>query len=313
MQARKSRVAEMAIGCWPGILPALGIDAKYLSNKHGPCPVCGGHDRFRFDDKDGRGTWICSHCGAGDGFDLLQHVFGWRFREAAEQVERILGTLPVVSATPLRPERAEEDKVRVLTRTWQDARPVTRDDPVWRYLNLTRRLGLDVMPADLRFHPALGYFDENGRELGRFPAMLARMTYPDGSGASIHRTYLTNDGKKAPVSEPKKAMSGRPLNKAAVRLGAVGRHLGIAEGIETALAAARRFHVPVWAATNAGLMEAWKPPAGVERVSIFGDNDASYTGQAAAYALAMRLGRGGYAVEVQIPGGEGRDWADEGI
>ena len=113
MLARKPKTAEIAAGRWPGILENLGIDAHFLRNKHGPCPACGGHDRFRFDDKDGRGTWICSHCGAGDGFDLLQHLFGWRFREAAEQVERILGTVPMVSAMPLRPERTEEDKVRV--------------------------------------------------------------------------------------------------------------------------------------------------------------------------------------------------------
>ena len=52
---------------WHGILVGLGVPASALVNKHGPCPVCGGNDRFRFDDKEGLGTFICSHCGAGDG------------------------------------------------------------------------------------------------------------------------------------------------------------------------------------------------------------------------------------------------------
>ncbi len=35
-----------------------------------------GKTRFRFDDKEGRGTWICNHCGAGDGADLAMKVTG---------------------------------------------------------------------------------------------------------------------------------------------------------------------------------------------------------------------------------------------
>ena len=121
------------------------------------------------------------------------------------------------------------------------------------------------------------------------------------------------DGDKAPVGNAKKFMQGKPLQTASVRLGAVGPYIGIGEGIETALAASRRFGVPVWAAGNAVLLDAWMPPAGVEAVLIAGDNDASWTGQAAAFSLARRLVRDGYAVEVQIPGAIGKDWADENI
>ena len=41
-------------------------------NLIGTCPMCGGKDRFRFDDKGGRGTWICSQCGAGDEIELVK-------------------------------------------------------------------------------------------------------------------------------------------------------------------------------------------------------------------------------------------------
>jgi putative DNA primase/helicase len=143
--------------------------------------------------------------------------------------------------------------------------------------------------------------------------MVGRIRYPDGAGASIHRTYLTEDGHKAPVPQAKKIMAGKPLNTGAVRLGAAGRTLGIAEGIETALAASCRFGVPVWAATNAVLLEAWVPPEGVERVLIAGDNDASFTGQAAAFGLARRLVQKGLAVEIRLPDQVGKDWADEGL
>ena len=43
---------------WPEIHAALGIDQRYLKNKHQPCPACGGKDRFRYDDKDGNGIHL---------------------------------------------------------------------------------------------------------------------------------------------------------------------------------------------------------------------------------------------------------------
>lgn len=310
MQALKPRTADQAVGRWPGILQTLGVDPGFLTKKHGPCPMCAGKDRYRFDDKEGKGTWFCSGCGSGDGFKLLQELKGYSFKEAAAEIDRIIGTVPV---GPIAAQRTDESKIEALKSVWAAAKPVTRGDPVWLYLN--RRLGLEEVPADLRYHSALRYTDTDGRDLGRFAAMLGRIRYPDGQGASIHRTYLTEDGFKAPVPQAKKIMSGKPLNSGAVRLGQAAGYMGIAEGIESALGAAKRFGLPVWAATNAALLESWAPPEGVERVLIAGDNDSgsSWAGQAASYNLAKRLVREGYAVEVKIPGIAGKDWADEGF
>ncbi len=80
---------------------------------------------------------------------------------------------------------------------------------------------------------------------------------------------------------------------AAVRLMPHQEVLGIAEGIETALSASILFNVPIWAALTAGLLQEWTPPASVTTVFVFGDNDASSTGQAAAYSLgAAAQGKG---------------------
>jgi len=71
-------VKKQARHHWVELLIAAGIDAKALRNVHVPCPGCGGKDRFRFDDHDGNGTFICSQGNgdnlSGDGFELLQHV-----------------------------------------------------------------------------------------------------------------------------------------------------------------------------------------------------------------------------------------------
>lgn len=47
-----SRAEKAARGHWSRILPALGVTV--LKNRHQPCPVCAGKDRFRFDDREGR-------------------------------------------------------------------------------------------------------------------------------------------------------------------------------------------------------------------------------------------------------------------
>ena len=38
--------------------------------------------------------------------------------------------------------------------------------------------------------------------------MIAMVTGPDGAPSILHRTYLTNDGRKAPVIEPRRLMPG---------------------------------------------------------------------------------------------------------
>ena len=78
-----SDVVAAACGHWPELLAAMGIDIP-RRGKHGPCPACGGKDRFRLDDKTGRGTFICSQCGSGDGLDLVCRVTNKSPKEAAE-------------------------------------------------------------------------------------------------------------------------------------------------------------------------------------------------------------------------------------
>ena len=88
-----------ATGRWAEILGRLaGLQPEQLSNRHQPCPLCGGRDRYRFDDKDGSGSWFCNQCGGkhhlgggGTGLDLLMRLRRWSFRQACEEVERYLG------------------------------------------------------------------------------------------------------------------------------------------------------------------------------------------------------------------------------
>jgi len=95
-------ISNAAQGRWREILASLGgLSADQLEDKHQPCPLCGGEDRYRFDDIEGAGTWFCNQCGgknhnggAGSGMDLLMRLKGWEFKEAAKRIEQFLNLPP---------------------------------------------------------------------------------------------------------------------------------------------------------------------------------------------------------------------------
>ena len=85
-------VKRAAQGRWPAILAVLV--SPYHPTIHAPCPACGGTDRFRYDDIDGHGTFICNRGGngilSGDGFVLIQHKTGATSSEALNMVRSIV-------------------------------------------------------------------------------------------------------------------------------------------------------------------------------------------------------------------------------
>ncbi|HBN0031710.1 TPA: hypothetical protein L1M50_003593 [Escherichia coli] len=110
MKMNVTATVSHALGHWPRILPALGI--QVLKNRHQPCPVCGGSDRFRFDDREGRGTWYCNQCGAGDGLKLVEKVFGVSPSDAATKVAAVTGSLPPADPAVTAAAGAETDAAR---------------------------------------------------------------------------------------------------------------------------------------------------------------------------------------------------------
>lgn len=308
MQPERQRLAETYKGRWQSILTALGVPAQMLVNRHGPCPVCGGRDRFRFDDKDGLGTFFCTHCGAGDGPRLAMLFTGLGFKETAERIRSIGGDRRsdqtaniAVRPDALPREELPEAKRARMNALWGKALPVREHDPAGVYL--TSRLGHMPERTGLRFQPRCPY-----PEGDTWPAMLGIFVGVDGIPSGLHRTYLSSDGRKAPVVSAKLSL-GPLIDGGAVRLSPVAPVLGIAEGIETALAASVLFGVPCWAALNANRLAVWEPPEGVREVVIYADNDDSFTGQTAAFDLEARL-RDRLSVRIEIPVREDADWND---
>lgn len=320
----KEKAVDRAIGHWPEIHEAAGIHSDFLKNAHGPCPVCGGTDRFRYDNKSDRGTFFCSGCGAGDGMKLLMNYRGCDFKEAAKFVEEFLGDMPVEAITREKRDTSAEDAAKreatkaKLQKTWDFAKVVKKGDPVWKYLTITRKLSLDRAPQVLRFHSRFPYYEGEGKDrkfVGNFPMMLAKVQGPDGKPVGLHRTYLTQDGSKAPVGKPKKLMKSLGCTGAAIRLFPCTTTLAVAEGIETALAVHEITGQPCWATISSTIMESFVPPVGVTEMTIYADNDepdakGRRAGQEAAAKLRERLEAIGCTVRVVQAIGAGTDIYD---
>ena len=193
--------------------------------------------------------------------------------------------------------------------TWAQCAALTPTDPVALYLKRRGFGGVWPLPECLRLHRALPYW--HGRDkLGTFPAMVAPVVAPDGRMVALHRTYLAGDGRKADVPEVKK-LSGaaESLSGACIPLFKPARGvIGIAEGIETALAARCASTLPTVAGYSASNLAAWQWPAGVQRVAIFADHDRA--GREAADTLRARALTAGLRAAVLTPTTEGADWAD---
>ena len=315
-------------GQWGHVLARLGVSDEFLTKRNGPCPVCGGRDRFSFTDKDGSGSFVCRshHRQGGDGFELVRHLLACDLPTALKSVAEALGQ-DIGQANPVRFVKQPQaqptaDRGKALQKLWDESKPLSQGDPVTLYLE-NRGVALVEYPQSLRVHPALPYWHEvHGHpcKLASYPAMLAAAQSEAGIVVALHRTYITEGGEKAQPINPetgellpvKKLMTRADgvLPGAAIRLAKPDTKLAIAEGIETALAVQLIAGIPAWSCVSAYGVETVAIPETVEEVFVAADNDASGTGQKAAQKLADRLMAQGKKATVIYPTSEGCDWLD---
>ena len=95
-------ITDLTNGRWPDLLTQLaGLTPDQLTDTHQPCPLCGGEDRYRFDDLNGTGSWYCNQCGGkdhtgggGNGMDMLMRRTGLTYPEACKRIEQHLNIKP---------------------------------------------------------------------------------------------------------------------------------------------------------------------------------------------------------------------------
>lgn len=292
----RESLRDRAHGRWRGILAELGLSEAFLTGRHGPCPWCGGHDRWRFIDKEGSGNWICNQCGTGDGVALALRVTGMDFRELGPRIDTLLRTVPVVKK-PARKDVSRE----AMQRLWSGAMSLI-GTPGELYF---QKRGLIATARSLRYSPQVWYSKEE-----RSPAILAQVADVAGRCVNLYRIFIDRDGNKAAFERPKRMMRSAITGPIAVRLFASGPVLGVAEGIENAIAARMLFDMPVWAAMGTVFLERFVEPEGVEELVVFADRDENFAGQKAAYTLANKaVVARKRKVTVRVP--EAGDWNDE--
>lgn len=292
---------------WREVLLSAGVAEEKLRNKHGPCPICGGTDRFRFDNKHGRGDFYCNQCGAGDGFKLIMGVCGMSFADARRRVIELAGMererIRDYAPPPERPVEIAKPTRRV-TQLLRESCAVEDCDPARWYL-ASRYLWPLPQGHNLKAHPSVEYWQE-GQRIGRYPALIAAVRDMRGELVTVHVTYLDPAGEKLRNHEPRKLLSGMSGREGcAVPLMSFTDTLGIAEGIETALSAAALHGIPVWAALNTSLLQKFEPPAVVTKLVIFADRDVA--GLDAASKLMQRLQE---RVRLEIRTPSAKDWND---
>lgn len=265
------------------------------------CPVHG-EKRPSFHCEDRKGWFHCFGCGISGGhFDFFKIVDGMSFVRAVEEVAALAG-MPLPSSKPLSDEEKaayarRQDEIRqAQAKREQEAerdrrRRTETAGGIWKStVPLAGTLGQVYfewrslpLPAeeDLRFHPGLPYPKQFADMPGLHPCVVARVQGPDGKGVGVWRIYLQPDGcgklKGPPGDQDFKAKLGvGPTAGGAVRLGGLAKHIGLAEGVETARAVkALGQTIPIWSGLSTSGIIGFIIPEGVETVTVFADRDAS--------------------------------------
>ena len=187
-------------------------------------------------------------------------------------------------------------------RLWQSASAIS-DSPVERYL---AQRGLQRASDQFRYLERTPLGPRGAVEF--LPAMLAAVTTDIGVIA-VHRTFLdVASGKLAGFERPKRALGSLGFGAVRVAPPVQGR-LGLAEGIESALAAMQLFGIPCWATLGNERFGLVSIPESVRELFLFIDNDAggAHAEERAlkAYAAPDRV------IHSRAPASPGFDWNDE--
>ncbi len=95
---------QAAIGRWAEIFKHYGLPVSPGKPSQGECPLCGRTGKFRCDNKNGTGSYICV-CGSGDGWALLTAKTGKEFKVLASEIDRLIGNEYTSDRTRVNPVR----------------------------------------------------------------------------------------------------------------------------------------------------------------------------------------------------------------
>jgi phage/plasmid primase-like uncharacterized protein len=281
------------------------IKLKGKKELSGPCPLCGGFDRFSINTK--KQVFHCRGCAVGGNvIKLVQHLDGISFADA---VAKLAGNTTRVKATPQANPAKRDDgddgrrKLLLADEIWCAATPIGSTAVAY-----FAKRGIDINDVPdhggLRFHPRCPW------EGGTAACIVGRFT-----------TAISNEPRgiwRRPIRGEKPKSLG-PMAGCVIRLWpdeAVEQGLVLGEGVETVLSAATNIThrgtllQPAWAACSAGNLENFPVLSGIEALTLMVDNDRSGAGQKAAARCAARWSEAGREVIRLTPKIVGADFND---
>lgn len=294
-----------ANGQWQAILSHLGAEVPL--NTHTACPACGGKDRFRFDNKDDNGTFICNQCGSGDGLDLVQKILGGSVTEAAYEVANIIG-IDTRSACPPAYRRSEIKAQQDELKAQQAEKQANeKREKHKRFIERYNRTIANVYRGGSDYLKAKGL---HGFEMDLLQDGSLIIPLLDAGGVITGAQTIKPNGDKRLLSDSAKSGSYYPINEP-VNVSTVI----IAEGLATALTCHLiQPEAHTVAAIDAGnlihvakVMQVKYPES---KIIIAGDNDIKpgqdNTGKLAAEKAAKAVN----GVAVLPPTDDKADWDD---
>jgi putative DNA primase/helicase len=223
-----------------------GIKLGGKVERTGPCPVCGGTDRFSINTR--KQVFNCRGFGGGTVVDMVMHLDGCDFAAAVCTLAGIEPDRPAPKSDPVRVAEAQakaaqteleefidgNDKWWRAMRIWHEAVPI-ENAPVEVYLRAYRKLDIPdgVSGPVLRYHAACPF----GR--GTHPGTIALVrNIETNAHQAIHRTALNPDGIPVKISGKTGRMALGSTGNGAVKFtddADVAAGLFVAEGLETTI------------------------------------------------------------------------------
>lgn len=256
------RVLRDYNGAWRQTLEGYGCKLPN-GRHHGPCPVCGGKDRFRFDDKDGRGTWFCSQCDpqSGGGLLLLSRYLG---KPTIETAKELIGQDMPRTIAPVRKHSATDEQMREELRKraqrgavmlMEHSTPASHPYMDGKGLHGDWPVNSQIMMGS----------DQERIEQG---ALLLVPVYKSGELVNVQK--ITTEGKKRPIY-------GGEMGGVCHVITGTGKIVAITEGFATGVTVNRMTNATIYVAFNTGNLMAITAQARDENpeanIVIFADND----------------------------------------
>ena len=309
----KTSVADLkalARGQWPSIFKYCGMSSSSFSgkpNEHVNCPMPrhGGAKDFRFDNKNGDGSYICSCSSGADGFNVIATFFGIENKDAIKLVaeyfnQNNISVQPIYTTAKDTPKSTNNEKPLAKKRAGYHADKILSQCKLKPHPYL-RDKGIDK-PAlvTIRDHKV------NEKQTIYAGALIVPINDVTNPKVIIGVQFINPNGQRFYIKDTK-IEDGVHIIKGDSSLPYVNVIEGYATGLSAYMVTGATTIVAFDANGVKGKAKYIKQLFSGKQLRFLGDNDSHkrWTGNEAAHTAAIKTGG-----LVAIPPVSGKDWDD---